>query len=140
MVEPEGTETCLPLIFTVTSLILCPSSFLDNGFLRAAVNTGTALDALVDVDDMLLLLFAGDGADGAVAGALGAALAGVGDLQRVELRAGAGGALLVADVGDILVLEVAHGAENRVRGRLAEGAYRRPCESMSFSSIGRLRR
>ena len=74
---------------------------------------------------MLLLDLARDRADGAVAGALGAALALVGDLELEEPHAGAGGALLVAHVGDVLVLEVAQRGEDRVRGRLAEAAERR---------------
>src|SRR5664280_2069367 len=83
----------------------------------------TALDAQLRIDVVRLLLFTRDGAYRAGRKAQAASLA----LQRIDLRAQQGlaaacAAALLEDVLFILLAEVAHGGEHRVRRRLAQSA------------------
>lgn len=72
----------------------------------AIVNTSAALDALGLINDVKLLDLADDSINRAVSGALGAALASIGNDELEELLAGTSGALLVVDVCEVLVTEV----------------------------------
>ena len=86
---------------------------------------GSALDALLGVDDVRILELASNRSDRALAGAERAALALVGvDLVGHELRALAGTALLVLDVLHVLIHEVLERGLDRVRGRLTKTAER----------------
>ena len=105
-------------------MIICfISSNLLYRVLRAAELTLTALYALLGVNSVRLSQLAGDSAGGTVPRALRAADA----LERVDPHcaqraADAGGTLLIAHVSDVFILEVLKGAEQGVRGSLAEAA------------------
>ena len=93
---------------------------------------GAALDALGGVDEMRFLAFALDGIDGAIAGAEGAADAEL----RVDVVGQQGFALpcrtlVVADVGDVFVIEVFQGREHGVRGGLPQSAERRVLDDVA---------
>ena len=115
------------LIISVASdIVKRPFLLLDHDSAKLAARDAlTALDALGLVDYVGVLDRAGDRIDGALACAERAALAllGLNDVAD-ELRALAGGALLVLDVGHVFVHEVLQGRLDGVGRRLAEAAER----------------
>ena len=115
------------LIISVASdIVKRPFLLLDHDSAKLAARDAlTALDALGLVDYVGVLDRAGDRIDGALACAERAALALLGlDDVADELRALAGGALLVLDVGHVFVHEVLQGRLDGVGRRLAEAAER----------------
>ena len=94
-----------------------------DGIKGAVFLTGSALDTLVGINGVGLLDHAGDGVDGAVPGALGAALAERG-IDDVPAQSGTllGTAPLIHNVLDVLVPEGGQSGQNRQRGGLAQTA------------------
>ena len=104
-------------IITEPSLVNIDCTELTAGDTLAAADTG------VGIDDVRLLLLAGDGLCGALTSAEATADAllfvdGVGQ----QIHALLGGALLVVDVSLVFVTEVTDGGQNRVGSSLAQAA------------------
>ena len=111
---------------SICALLLGDSAKLAGG------DTGTALDTLLCIDSQGGLLLArsdvvglGDGGSGAGPGAHAAAdaLILVDDVAH-QVLADLGGALLVHNVGDVLIAEMLHGGHDRVGCSLSQCAQR----------------
>ena len=110
IVCPGNPVTSLPFIFSKNLFILFPPPLSDLVYCvkLAVIETLSALDADILVDDMLLFDISGNGLNRTILLAKSTASAVVIDAELYESLAGMSCALMVVDVVFVLVSEVAN--------------------------------